>query len=116
MYYKGILVQKKVEELLKDFNTPRLSRAQIGDIKFHVSMYVTCILCEKLEPNSEKIGEIDTSKMTDALINNAIGNVQILYDAMGGNNSVAKGNEFVKEVLEQVDEDIKEITKVQHAI
>ena len=116
MYYKGILVQKKVEELLKEFNSPKLSRAQIGDIKFHVSMYVTCILCEKLNPSSEKIGEIDISKMTDTIINNAIGNVQILYDAMGGNNSVAKGNEFVKEVLEQVDEDIKEITKAQQRV
>jgi len=48
------------------------------------------------------------------LINQSISNVQILYDAMGGNNSVAKGKEFVKEVLEQVEDDIK--TKAQQNI
>ncbi len=102
MYYKGILIQKEVERLLKDFNDPKLSRAEIGDIKFHVSMYVTCILCNKLQPKSVDIGNIDISNMTEELINNAISNVQIYYDAMGGNNLVAKGNEFVFEVLEHI--------------
>ncbi len=114
MYYKGIIIQKKAEVILKEFDNPKLSRAQIGDIKFHVSMYATCLLCNKLKPTSEDIANIDVTKITDDLINQSISNVQILYDAMGGNNSVAKGNEFVKEVLEQVEYDIK--TKAQQCV
>ena len=114
MYYKGIIIQKKSEVLLKEFDNPKLSRAQIGDIKFHVSMYATCLLCNKLKPSTIEIGNIDITKITDSLINDSISNVQVLYDAMGGSNSVAKGKEFVKEVLEQVDEDIK--TKAQQSV
>lgn len=111
MYHKGILLQKKVEILLKEFNNPKLTRPQIGDIKFHVSMYVSSILCKKLHPNSVEIGKIDVSEMTNEIVNKCIENTFIVYDAMGGTNSVAKGNEFVKEVLEQIENDIKEIIK-----
>lgn len=108
MYHKGILIQKKVESELKKFDSPKLSRPQIGDIKFHISMYVTCLLTQKLKPTAEEIGKIDISLMTDEMIKKAIENTFIVYDAMGGTNSVAKGNEFVKEVLEQIDNDLKE--------
>jgi len=107
MYHKGILIQKKVESALKDFNSPKLSRPQIGDIKFHITMYVGCLLTSKIKPSAEDIGNIDISLMTDDMVKKAIENTFIVYDAMGGTNSVAKGNEFVKEVLEQVSNDLK---------
>lgn len=107
MYHKGILIQKKVESALKDFNSPKLSRPQIGDIKFHITMYLGCLLTKKIKPIAEEIGNIDISLMTDEMVKKAIENTFIVYDAMGGNNSVAKGNEFVKEVLEQVSNDLK---------
>lgn len=107
MYHKGILIQKKVESALKDFNSPKLSRPQIGDIKFHITMYVGCLLTRKIKPSAEEIGNIDISLMTDEMVKKAIENTYIVYDAMGGTNSVAKGNEFVKEVLEQVSNDLK---------
>lgn len=114
MYHKGILIQKYVEELLKQYDNPKLSRAQIGDIKFHVSMYVASILCKKLNPKSEDIGNINIGNMTKEIVNKSIENTYIIYDALGGTNSVAKGNEFVKEVLEQIESDIKEeVTKTQ---
>lgn len=108
MYHKGILIQKKVESELKNFDSPKLSRPQIGDIKFHISMYVTCLLAQKIKPTAEEIGKIDISIMTDEMVKKAIENTFIVYDAMGGTNSVAKGNEFVKEVLEQINNDLDE--------
>lgn len=116
MYHKGILIQKKVEILLKSSNNPKLSRPQIGDIKFHVAMYVTAILCKKANPTTLEIGQIDITKMTDNIVNEAIENTYAIYDAMGGTNSVAKGNEFVKEVLEQIENDLEEITKAQQRL
>ena len=107
MYNKGILIQKKVESVLKEFNNPKLSRPQIGDIKFHITMYVGCLLTRKIKPSAEEIGNIDISLMTDEIVKKAIENTFIVYDSMGGTNSVAKGNEFVKEVLEQISNDLK---------
>ncbi|WP_452230066.1 AIPR family protein [Lacinutrix sp. MEBiC02404] len=107
MYHKGILIQKNIESLLKTFDSPKLSRPQIGDIKFHVAMYVTAILCGKLHPNTEEIGNVVITSMTDLIVNNAIENTFIVYDSMGGTNSVAKGNEFVKELLEQIENDLE---------
>ncbi|MBB4118162.1 hypothetical protein GGR32_000434 [Mesonia hippocampi] len=107
MYHKGILIQKKVENALKEYNSPKLTRPQIGDIKFHITMYVGCLLTKKIKPKAEDIGNIDINLMTDEMVNKAIENTFIVYDAMGGTNSVAKGNEFVKEVLEQVSNNLK---------
>ncbi len=104
MYYKGILIQEKVDKNLKLFDAPALSRAHIGDIKFHVSMYVTCILCNKIKPSSTDIGLINITNLTDDNLNRAIENTYLVYDIMGGTNSVAKGKEFVSEVLGQVKE------------
>ena len=47
------------------------------------------------------------------LIKESIENVYIVYDAMGGNNSVAKGKEFVNEVFELQKEKIKRIMSNQ---
>jgi hypothetical protein len=106
MYYKGIIIQKEVETNLKIFDNPVLSRSHIGDIKFHISMFVTCIVCNKLKPNSNDISEIDLALITKETINNAIEKTYLVYEIMGGTNSVAKGKEFVVELLEQINEQL----------
>ena len=108
LYYKGIIIQKEVEKALINFNNPKLSRSIIGDIKFHIAMFVTCILTNKIKPNAIDIANIDVSKLNDEIINTAIEDVYIIYDAMGGTNAVAKGTEFVKETLEQIQNRLKE--------
>ena len=108
LYYKGIIIQKEVEKALINFNNPKLSRSIIGDIKFHIAMFVTCILTNKIKPNAIDIANIDVSKLNDEIINTAIEYVYIIYDAMGGTNAVAKGTEFVKETLEQIQNRLKE--------
>lgn len=40
------------------------------------------------------------------MINESIDNTYIVYDAMGGTNGVAKGKEFVQEVLVQLDDNL----------
>jgi len=102
IYYKGIKIQKEVERVLVNFNNPKLSRAIIGDIKFHISMFVTCLLTNKIKPTAKEIAEIDISALNDELIITAIEEVYVIYDAMGGTNAVAKGTEFVSETLEQI--------------
>lgn len=108
LYYKLINIHLSVENILKNFSNPKLGRNQIGDVKFHVTLYFICRLTNKLKPKAKEIAEIDLSKVTNILIEEAIENTYIVYDSMGGNNSVAKGKEFVQEVLEQVKNNLQE--------
>jgi len=101
LYYKSILLHQKVENALKAYN-PKLSRAQIGDIKFHVSMYLSARILNKLKPSTTEIANLNLQEISIELISEAIEHVYLVYDLMGGNNSVAKGKEFVKEVQEQL--------------
>jgi len=108
LYHKCIYIQQTIEGSLKNHTSPKLTRTQIGDIKFHVSMYLVCRLTNKLKPRPQDIAEINFDLMTSDLITEAIDNTFVVYDAMGGNNGVAKGKEFVQEVLEQVKDNLIE--------
>lgn len=108
LYYKSIHIQQTIEIALKNHTSPKLTRPQIGDIKFHVSMYLVCRLTNKLNPRAQEIANIKFDFMTPELITEAIDNTFVVYDAMGGNNGVAKGKEFVQEVLGQVKENLIE--------
>ncbi len=108
LYYNCIFLHKRVEETLKTFCAPRLSRVQIGDIKFHVSMYVCGRATKTLKPTINQIELIDHTTISDEIIKEAIEHVFVVYDALGGTNAVAKGKEFVTEVLEQLRTNINE--------
>ena len=101
VYYKSIVLHETVEHQLRRY-TPKLSRTTIGDIRFHVSMYVAIRLADKIKPNADDIGSLDLTALTQTLIYEGIEHVSIVYELMGGNNSVAKGKEFVQEVLTEV--------------
>lgn len=103
IYLKAIQIQKQAESSLKQWNSPTLSRTQLGDIKFHVAMYITCKICDSSKPNQSQIAKADISKISQMLIDEAIENVYLIYDAMGGDNSVAKGKDFVKETLAEIE-------------
>lgn len=97
MYLRLIEIQKLVESELRN-SSRKLSRSQIGDIKFHVSMYLTCRVANKIKLTAQDILNIDTSSIDASIINEAIENVYIIFDAMGGDDITAKGKDFVKEI------------------
>ncbi len=107
LYYKLTKIHQITEIALKKFNSPKLSRPQIGDIKFHVTMYVVGKLTNKMKSSATDISNIDLKNLSDEILSEAIENTFIVYDMMGGNNSVAKGKEFVKEILEQLQENLE---------
>lgn len=106
LYYKVIEIQKIVESSLKDFQPYSFTRAEIGDLRFHVSMYLTCRLTDSLKPRKDVIASIDIEEIPLSVVNEAIENTQIIYDSLGGNDSVAKGREIVAELLELLSEKI----------
>ncbi len=107
MYYKGIVIQKEVEKSLKNFN-PKLTRAEIGDIKFHVAMGVTMLLTSKIRISAKDIENIDLILMNEELIDMVINDVYDIYQILGGTNAVAKGTDFVIEVTDEMKKRIEE--------
>lgn len=108
VYYKLIYINQKVENQLAIHDNPKLNRMQKGDIKFHVLMYVACILTNHLTPNANKVNEIQLENLTDAILKNAVENTLVVYDAMGGNNGVAKGKDFVNELSEIIKSELQQ--------
>lgn len=106
LYYKLICIQQCIENYLKISTSPKLNRPQIGDIKFHVTMYLVGKLTKLIKPKAEDIANINLEDITEEMKNEAVENTFIVYDAMGGTNGVAKGKEFVQEVLLQLKENI----------
>lgn len=104
IYLNGAKIQKLAETALKTSQNPQFSRAQIGDIKFHVAMYITCRACDNKKPKDHSIANFKVDSISKEMIAEAIENVSIIYEAMGGNDSVAKGRDFVKETLEIIAE------------
>lgn len=108
VYYKLIFMQQKVEEQLNNHDSPKLNRAQKGDIKFHVLMYVVCTLCNNTSPTSEKINNINLDELNAEILKRAVDNTVVVYESMGGNDGVAKGKEFVNELIDVIrDEEIQ---------
>ena len=107
LYYKLVFIQQSVELALKNYNNSKLKRPQIGDIKFHVTMYVVGKLTNKIKPKAIDIANIDLETLTEDIKIEAIDNTFIVYDSMGGTNGVAKGKEFVQEVIGQLKENLK---------
>jgi len=107
LYFKLIYIQQAVEATLKNYNCPKLTRPQIGDIKFHVSMYAVGKLTKTIKPKAQDIADIFLDDLTNEIKIEAIENTFIVYETMGGTNAVAKGKEFVKEVLEQLQDNLE---------
>lgn len=107
VYHKLIQIQQITESKLKNYSSPKLTRPQIGDIKFHVSMYVVGRIINKMKPKAQEISNIDVDSINYEIFEEAIETTFIIYDAMGGTNGVAKGKEFVQELLIQLNEKLE---------
>lgn len=106
LYFKAIELHQAIEQALKRY-IPKLSRMQIGDIRFHVTMYACARAVGKDKPNADDIARLDLATITEEVKNEAIQHVSLVYELMGGNNSVAKGKEFVQEVIDELQGNLK---------
>ncbi len=107
IYAKGVLLQKQVEKTLKGYS-PELTTSEIGDLKFHVSMFIVADTLKKLTYSPNDIKSIDLSSISTEKINQAIIIVKELYDSLGGTNKVAKSQDFVTAVFGKLGEIIAE--------
>ncbi|MCZ8298499.1 MAG: AIPR family protein [Flavobacterium sp.] len=115
IYAKGVQLQKKVENTLKAYS-PVLTTSEIGDLKFHVSMFIVADTLKKLTYSPNDIKSIDLILISSAKISQAIVIVKELYDSLGGTNKVAKSQDFVTAIFGKLGEIIaehKELLKQQ---
>ncbi len=106
-YLKLIQLQQQIEAALKQFENPsKLSRTEIGDIKFHVSLFLCCILTSSSIPKINKILTVDFENIDLELINKYINITLKIYKDLGGNNAIAKGKEFVNSILQAIKDEI----------
>src|SRR5690606_27312274 len=103
IYAKCVLIQKKVEKSLKNYK-PELSKSVIGDLKFHISMFIVLDYFKKISPNPSEIKNIDIDNITEKNISNAITIVKEIYDSLGSTNKIAKSQDFVKEIFAKLGE------------
>ncbi|ALJ06438.1 hypothetical protein APS56_15425 [Pseudalgibacter alginicilyticus] len=104
-YANCIRIQKLVELKMKE-SSLNFSTSQIGDIKYHIAMYLVSLITIKEKPTAKEISEIEVENITDKKCNEAIEDVFVLYDSLGGTNAIAKGKELVNELKELIIEKI----------
>lgn len=107
IYAKGVLLQKQVEKTLKSYS-PELTTSEIGDLKFHVSMFLVADTLKKLTYSPNEIKSIDIASISTEKISQAIAIVKELYYTLDGTNKVAKSQDFVTAIFGKLGEIIAE--------
>ena len=102
LYYKLIVLYKKVNAKLLDYDSPKLSRSLIGDIRFHVLMFIGCVATNKARPVVGDISSLSVNDINDTLVELSISSVYEIFIGLGGTNKVAKGPEFVTKVKDVI--------------
>jgi len=118
IYARGVFIQKRVETALKNCN-PELTTSEIGDLKFHVTMFIVANTLKKLTYTPNEIKNIDLEVISDEQILHAIIIVKEIYDSQGATNKVAKSQDFVTAIFGKLGEIIaehKEYLKLQNIV
>jgi hypothetical protein len=107
IYLNSFLIYKKIENALKACN-PTLPTNLIGDLKFHVTMFVVSNKLKKTTYSVNELKSIDINSLTPEFIHENIEKVKAVYDEQGGTNKVAKSSDFVRELFVKLGEIIAE--------
>ena len=99
-YLNAVMIQRSVDAQLKVYGG--LVTSVIGNIKFHVSMYLVAVHFHKTTYSADAIRRFKIEEMLVDEIRNAIGVVLAIYNELGANDRVAKGEEFVTRVREAI--------------
>lgn len=107
IYLNSFLIYKKIENALKAY-TPTLPTNLIGDLKFHVTMFVVSNKLKKTTYSANELKSIDINSLMPEFIHENIEKVKSVYDEQGGTNKVAKSSDFVRELFVKLGEIIAE--------
>ena len=103
LYATCIRIDRRVEGYLKSESS--LDRSVHADLRYYVDLMVSCALAEKSDPSAQEVaalGEKLSSSLTTEVIADALGEVQPLYEALGGTDKVSKGPELVVKLRDRI--------------
>lgn len=104
LYLNCVLLVKTVDTLLKEHVFP--SRRDINNIIYHTSMAVFLELINGLPTNFNNrqvvsaIADLQIQKIADIDFSSVLDKVYSLYNGLGADDSVSKGNEFVQGIID----------------
>jgi len=101
IYARGVALQKLVEAELKTYS-PELTTSAIGDLKFHVAMFIVAGTLKKLTYSPNEIKNINLSAITSEIITQAITTIKEIYDSLGSTNKIAKSQDFVTAIFGKI--------------
>jgi hypothetical protein len=107
IYLRAVKTQKAVETALKNFN-PYLTTSEIGDVKFHVTLFVVASTIGKLTYGANELKRVDAAILTEDEINFYITETLKVYYELGGTLKVAKSVDFVAGIIARIAEVIAE--------
>jgi len=95
LYLACIQIIRRVEEFLR---TTDLEAGDKRNLKYYIAFYAVCRLLGTREPNIEQIQKLDLEKIDNALLTQSLKVVQEKYQGLGGDDSVAKGSDFLRQL------------------
>ena len=101
MYFACAEIMRRVEDYLR-LPASGLTSKDRNNIRFYVAMHVAAKLTAKVAPNSSDLAKSDLSNLTTTLIQQSVDLVQAAYKAHGGTDQVAKGNQLVDVIRNQI--------------
>ncbi len=99
LYVVCVSLQKRVEAFLRSL---KLSRQVRNDLRFYVSMIVTCFAAGSARPTPAQIAEIDVAGIKEEVFQNAVKSAQEIYESLGATEKVAKGTELLSKLKERL--------------
>ncbi|APR37439.1 AIPR family protein [Paraburkholderia sp. SOS3] len=73
-----------------------------NNLLFYVSMRVAAVAAGLAEPDPADVASIDTSSIDDVDIAKSVDIVKCMFDALGGDDQVAKGSQLVAKLKEEI--------------
>jgi hypothetical protein len=105
MYFFCASLMRFVEEQLKA-DKLHIEKKDRNNIKYHVGMYIPALTLRKLQPSVDDLSQLSISELDAEIVNISIQQVKTIYEILGTTDRVAKGPEFLKEVKQDLAEQI----------
>jgi hypothetical protein len=95
VYLACIQIVRRVEEFLR---TTDLEAGDKRNLKYYIAFYTVCRLTGTREPSIDEIQDIGLETIYDGMLAQSLRVVREKYERLGGDDSVAKGSDFLKQL------------------
>lgn len=93
-------IVKRVDALLR--GEANLDARERNNLRFYIAMKVAALAAGKSAPSAEEVAVLDLDVISDDDIRASLVAVKAAYDALGGEDRVAKGSQLVESVKSQL--------------